>query len=602
MRGRDGRRWRARASCVPAVPAVLKSLHTDAVRQAGSRPVIASTRCRRTGAGRRLLILLLVLLALPALAAEVPLRGAWLPGAPERTAQNLPAETPDSAWRAFDPSELNAFARVPDGAWVRLAPADGHWPAVPAVLSMRSPPLGEFVLYAPDGTPLARNALHDGDPRQLHGHGRVAFELPVGLPDGSAVVLGFEPYPSLSGPVTFSLQPALEFLREDARWLAFATICLALMTGMAMMALCFGVLMRDLAYFLYASYVIGYVVIQLVQTGYAMQPLELAWIGAAPRPWGMAATCVSVVSVALFLDRFADLRAYSPRGRRAVFVFAAAIVLNGVLAAVPLEPLQAVPRGAINVLLLLGGPMLLLIAVVAVSKGSRYAGYFLVGWTPLLAFTALGSAQALGALRHATWLADAALAAAAFETVVLSVGLADRTLALRRERDRARRLADIDSLTSVLNRRAWSERAQELLLAARRGGTPLSLLFLDLDGFKTLNDQRGHDAGDRALLALADLMRRELRARDVIGRYGGEEFVVALPHCTSQRALATAEALRAAVEGAAIPLGEGHGIVTVCVGVAGLEDGDDLPSLLARADRAMYAAKENGRNRVELAA
>ncbi|MES1153356.1 MAG: GGDEF domain-containing protein, partial [Rhodanobacter sp.] len=109
---------------------------------------------------------------------------------------------------------------------------------------------------------------------------------------------------------------------------------------------------------------------------------------------------------------------------------------------------------------------------------------------------------------------------------MLSLGLADRALRLRLDRDVVRGLADYDALTEVLNRRAWGERA-----GAAMAGDPtrsMALLFLDLDHFKLLNDRQGHNTGDRALVAVARALVAELRPSDLLGRYGGEEFVALL--------------------------------------------------------------------------
>src|SRR3546814_776518 len=139
--------------------------------------------------------------------------------------------------------------------------------------------------------------------------------------------------------------------------------------------------------------------------------------------------------------------------------------------------LEALAQLLLNPLLMIGAILLLVAAVSAAARGSRQAWFFLAGWTPLLLLTALTSAQTGGALPQLDWLNDASLAAGAFEAIVLSLGLADRALKLRHDRDIVRVLADHDALTNVLNRRAWTERASALL----SGGSPrpIALLFLD---------------------------------------------------------------------------------------------------------------------------
>ena len=137
---------------------------------------------------------------------------------------------------------------------------------------------------------------------------------------------------------------------------------------------------------------------------------------------------------------------------------------------------------------------------------------------------------------------------------------------------------------------------------SRRSGLPLSLLMLDIDHFKRINDTYGHIAGDRALEGLAAELKRQARAGDVLSRFGGEEFVLLMPNTSEINAKSMAERLCKAVEGLGISH-EGTKLrFTVSVGVSSADDCQGLPpeALLAAADKALYAAKESGRNRVEL--
>jgi diguanylate cyclase (GGDEF)-like protein len=157
-------------------------------------------------------------------------------------------------------------------------------------------------------------------------------------------------------------------------------------------------------------------------------------------------------------------------------------------------------------------------------------------------------------------------------------------------------LADHDSLTNVLNRRAWSERASSLL--ASTPPRPIALLFLDLDHFKLLNDYQGHNTGDRALVAVAKALSAELRPADLLGRYGGEEFIALLDGTVAEQAMQVATRLCRRVHRLEIPVSESSQLLSISIGIAMRQDGDDVESLLERADQAMYDAKLNGRNRV----
>ena len=157
-----------------------------------------------------------------------------------------------------------------------------------------------------------------------------------------------------------------------------------------------------------------------------------------------------------------------------------------------------------------------------------------------------------------------------------------------------RRLAGIDALTGALNRRSFDDKARAFV-AGRGAGAPLTLVLVDIDHFKRINDRHGHDAGDRVLKDFARRMARGCRPGQRLFRLGGEEFALVLPDVGVQAGTALAQQLRRAVE--AVPF-DGAGRLTASFGVAMLAPGELLPGLMKRADRALYLAKEQGRNRV----
>jgi diguanylate cyclase (GGDEF)-like protein len=171
----------------------------------------------------------------------------------------------------------------------------------------------------------------------------------------------------------------------------------------------------------------------------------------------------------------------------------------------------------------------------------------------------------------------------------------------RRERELAV-LSSTDSLTGAATRRAFMA-ALESAFARPAGEPAAALLVLDADHFKRLNDEHGHPAGDEALCQIVARMRSEIRAADVVGRLGGEEFGVVLRGAGGDETARRAEAIRAAVAARPLELGEAHVALTVSIGAAVLE-ADRIPSVerwLAAADAALYEAKRGGRNRVVVA-
>ena len=165
------------------------------------------------------------------------------------------------------------------------------------------------------------------------------------------------------------------------------------------------------------------------------------------------------------------------------------------------------------------------------------------------------------------------------------------------------RLASQDALTGAANRRALMQALERELGRATRQHTPLALLMLDLDHFKHVNDRYGHLAGDQVLRHVVAVVRQRLRAQDVLGRYGGEEFLLLLPGTDQHGAQELGQQLCQAVQAAPCDWSGQRIAVTVSVGIAGVAAGQqtDWETLLSAADSALYRAKENGRNRVELA-
>jgi two-component system, cell cycle response regulator len=159
-----------------------------------------------------------------------------------------------------------------------------------------------------------------------------------------------------------------------------------------------------------------------------------------------------------------------------------------------------------------------------------------------------------------------------------------------------------DALTGLHNRRHVEEYLARLVSLARRNAEPIAVLIIDIDHFKSVNDGHGHDAGDAVLREVADRMVRSVRLEDMVGRWGGEEFLVVLPNTGADGAGELAERLRRVVADEPCQLGDGGSIqVTISVGCAASLM-DDAGTLVRSADVAMYRAKESGRNRVVVAA
>lgn len=186
------------------------------------------------------------------------------------------------------------------------------------------------------------------------------------------------------------------------------------------------------------------------------------------------------------------------------------------------------------------------------------------------------------------------------QSIGLEAGIAIQNACLFKE---VEQLATSDSLTGLLNRRYFFELAQKELTRAHRYHSPLSVILLDIDHFKRVNDRFGHLAGDQVLCMVADACRAELRECDRMGCYGGEEFVMLLVETGSNGALFVAERIREKIAKLAIKVEGGTVFITASLGGATMEDAETeifVETLLERADQAMYASKRAGRNRVAM--
>jgi diguanylate cyclase (GGDEF)-like protein len=174
--------------------------------------------------------------------------------------------------------------------------------------------------------------------------------------------------------------------------------------------------------------------------------------------------------------------------------------------------------------------------------------------------------------------------------------LADSNQRLEQLSHQLKLAASIDPLTACLNRRAMMRELEREAARVRRNAAPFCVVFLDLDHFKAVNDQHGHAAGDAVLKVAAEVFKGQLRATDMAGRWGGEEFVLMLAATSLSAAVAKAEGIRTALANTPIPVEGGLLRITTSVGVAAFMPGQTLEALIAQADARLYDAKAAGRN------
>lgn len=203
--------------------------------------------------------------------------------------------------------------------------------------------------------------------------------------------------------------------------------------------------------------------------------------------------------------------------------------------------------------------------------------------------------EALGPARQTLYL-NLALCAIVTALVLWAV-----LATINRYQARLEVMATTDKLTGLASRHAYDTVIARAVTEAHRGGSPLSAVLVDIDEFKAVNDGFGHLAGDRVIVEVASAIRRALRTRDIVCRWGGDEYLAVLPGCSLAEAARLAERIREAVATATGAIDDGSLTVTVSLGVAALEPRDIVDDLLSRVDRALYAAKAGGRDRLAVA-
>jgi len=528
--------------------------------------------------------------------AGLPVRLAWQPVTGPGTA------APAGGWQALPSDQVTPLVRGSRGLWLRVEPQDGRWPEEGVAVELRLRALGDATLVDANGQEVWTASLDAPRPGIPHGNGVTLLPVPPHIAAAGTLWIRLGPHtPDAPLLLDVTVRTQEDEERADNRRLAFISACLAVLLCTAVYALLFGYVMRDITYVHYACYVVGFAGIQSLVTGFGAGLLELRALSAL-RPWVMA-VCVGVSTwgAARFMSGFIDLPRHGPRLSRVLTGFADGLLAACLICLLPVPGLLLLLRAVVNPLLIVIALLMLAGSLLALMHGSRYVRFYLVGWLPLLATTVVDSAQYFGAFVHWTGVSDTMLATGTFETVVLVFAITFRAYDLRSDRDLTRRMAETDGLTRALNRRGWERQLEMQLLRSRQQREPVSLLFLDLDHFKAFNDRHGHACGDQLLVAAAEAITHELRPGDLLGRYGGEEFVILLPGCNESRARATAERVRTRLAGLQVVVPEGRAGTTASIGIAAVLPDESHQTAIARADAAMYQSKRAGRNRATVA-
>jgi two-component system, sensor histidine kinase LadS len=429
------------------------------------------------------------------------------------------------------------------------------------------------------------------------------FAIPEDLAVGQAlyahVVVGGAQPQSLSFS-TARLDAVLSQGAERARMIAFAFGALC---AVSLAALLIWFVLKDRVLVLYA-------------TLFFLQALYVAFLSGQGFDWPWLAFAMPFASFAwnipaalsggvacLFTREIADLQRYSPRVYSIFGSLSGGFVLLACANAAKFFGFGPLVNALGNIMFLGLAIFTAAVCFFAWRRGNRAAGWFLIAWALLEGFTFAAAAVFLLTSQAPDLLYyDGLPLSMVAASVLIALGVADRLRAQRAALTEAERRAQTDPLTGVLNRNSLIERLHAACLRAQARGLPIGLLFIDLDHFKQINDSFGHQAGDACLRAIIPPIHAELRQSDVVGRYGGEEFVVILSSADAAASIPIAQRIlervaEVQVDGFGLPIR-----LTCSIGVAASDTlGVWGEHLVARADAAVYAAKRAGRNQLYVA-
>ncbi|GAB3379971.1 sensor domain-containing diguanylate cyclase [Lysobacter fragariae] len=496
---------------------------------------------------------------------------------------------PETAWATTaEPHQLSGAQK--GRGWWRLTPTAA---TSERLLLVYHPYSARLTVLIPPDYRVRHASVFDRDLDDGHSRRALYFALPATT---QPIYVGVE---DARYPLQVALRSPHAFAVEDHGHVRVLWLSLGILVGVSLVALLFWTLLRERVYLLFAATMLLQMLYVLMAYGDAYALDVFAWMArfGVAGVW-FVATSLTIVTVCFLLE-FAELRPRAPWLSRALWVVGAllpSLLLVALVSPWPQEKGWFPPIG--NSLLLLANLLAIATLVTVWLRGGRHAGFVLIAWVPLVTVSTARALQLSAGKPLSPWLEYGLPLMEAFTAVVLVLGLAYRMLTFKRERDAAQQDAEHDGLTGVLNRAGMMRRLDGAIAESRRRHLPLSVLFLDLDHFKRINDTHGHAIGDDCLCAVTQVIRSEMQPEQLLGRQGGEEFLLLLPGSARRHARDMAERIRTQVEARCARVNRAPVALTLSIGVVECSDSDGAASLVQRADEAMYQAKHEGRNRV----
>ncbi|WP_417565394.1 diguanylate cyclase [Marinobacter sp.] len=585
---------------------------------------------------RHVLRILLILLWLAALAGATaraaPVAFEWLEAPADELSLSEVRTLPPDAWQAFGTGDV--FSRgFSDGSfWLKIeVPPE----PVNRVLEIGYPLLDEVSVHWVLNGELIQTH-HTGDTLPFSSRPIYHRDFVFLVPSNTEPVTAFVRVKTLgSVQIPVAVTPSADFLANEQLSYGWQTVFLGIIIAMALYNLFLFVIVRHSTYLWYVLTVVATGLVQLNFHGLLFQWL---WPGlpGINRYFTVPAVSLALFFAVTFTLRFLNVRLYSLASYRFLQLIRAGTVFSLLFG---LYGSYQAGIMLVSVLAALATPAAWLVGMLVWRKGQILGGFYVLAWTPLLIGHLILALSKLGVMPRSFLTEFVPQFGVALEVILLSFAMAyrinlerrrrqeaqeqalviqqranqtleirvqERTEELERANEQLKAISLTDGLTHVANRRQFDEKLENEWKRALRHGHPLSLLMLDIDHFKRVNDELGHLVGDDCLTEVAALCAAEVqRTGDLLARYGGEEFSILLPATCEEGAVQVAERVRQAIARSPVHSGEGVAPVslTVSVGVATVVPTQSmLPhELIRQADEALYAAKESGRNRVVVA-
>lgn len=354
--------------------------------------------------------------------------------------------------------------------------------------------------------------------------------------------------------------------------------------------------LKSRRYLFYAQYLCFFLLMNASYTGHAYK-----WFWPEAPIWQQWSNPILmllyVISGLLFAMRFLGSRIYLPKLHKVIATYCSVLTL--IAAICVLLGSNVVLLYTAFIAIIPFSALMIVSGAVALISGMKAARYFLAATIFATLGAAYTSFTVSGVFDYSDLGFHAVEIGMLIEAVLFALALSHQFKISQEDKVRAEKLADIDQLTGLYNRRGFDKILAPLFSTAQRNERKISLLLLDIDHFKMINDQYGHLAGDKVITHLSTLLLEEARTGDVVARWGGEEFILLLPETDSSEALSLAERLVRRAADLTILFEQQEITFTVSIGVASLMiDDKSFLQLLDKADHALYKAKADGRNRV----